>query len=100
MISQNLLIVLAAAPLVGALIAGLLRNRIGRVGAAGIAITQGSAATTIQGAPDTARPTRRPLACSMPPPMATAATKAMAAISSADAASIVAFDSGVLRNTQ
>jgi NADH-quinone oxidoreductase subunit L len=30
--------VLAAAPLVGALIAGLLRNRIGRVGAAGIAI--------------------------------------------------------------
>ncbi|HVX05387.1 MAG TPA: NADH-quinone oxidoreductase subunit L [Rhodanobacteraceae bacterium] len=38
MISQNLLIVLAAAPLVGALIAGLLRNRIGRVGAAGIAI--------------------------------------------------------------
>ncbi|HWG65794.1 MAG TPA: NADH-quinone oxidoreductase subunit L [Rhodanobacteraceae bacterium] len=38
MISQNLLIVLAAAPLVGALIAGLLRNQIGRAGSAGIAI--------------------------------------------------------------
>ena len=38
MISQNLLIVLAAAPLVGALIAGLLRNQIGRAGAAGVAI--------------------------------------------------------------
>jgi len=37
-ISQNLLIVLAAAPLVGALIAGLLRNQIGRAGSAGIAI--------------------------------------------------------------
>ncbi len=38
MISQNLLIVLVGAPLIGALIAGLLRNRIGRAGAAGIAI--------------------------------------------------------------
>ena len=38
MISQNLLIVLAAAPLAGALIAGLLRNQIGRAGSAGIAI--------------------------------------------------------------
>ena len=38
MISQNLLIVLAIAPLVGALIAGLLRNQVGRAGAAGIAI--------------------------------------------------------------
>ena len=38
MISQNLLIVLAMAPLVGALIAGLLRNQVGRAGAAGIAI--------------------------------------------------------------
>jgi NADH-quinone oxidoreductase subunit L len=37
-ISQNLLIVLAAAPLVGALIAGLLRNQIGRAGSASIAI--------------------------------------------------------------
>jgi NADH-quinone oxidoreductase subunit L len=37
-ISQNLLIVLAAAPLAGALIAGLLRNQIGRAGSAGIAI--------------------------------------------------------------
>jgi len=37
-ISQNLLIVLAMAPLVGALIAGLLRNQVGRAGAAGIAI--------------------------------------------------------------
>ncbi len=38
MISQNLLIVLVGAPLVGALIAGLLRNKIGRAGAAGVAI--------------------------------------------------------------
>ena len=38
MISQNLLIVLAIAPLVGALVAGLLRNQVGRAGAAGIAI--------------------------------------------------------------
>ncbi|MGH8146101.1 MAG: NADH-quinone oxidoreductase subunit L [Rhodanobacteraceae bacterium] len=38
MISQTLLIVLAAAPLVGALIAGLARNQIGRAGAAAIAI--------------------------------------------------------------
>ena len=38
MISQNLLIVLAIAPLVGALIAGLLRNQVGRAGAVGIAI--------------------------------------------------------------
>ncbi len=38
MISQNLLIVLAIAPLAGALIAGLLRNQVGRAGAAGIAI--------------------------------------------------------------
>ncbi len=38
MISQNLLIVLVGAPLLGALIAGLLRNQIGRAGAAGIAI--------------------------------------------------------------
>jgi NADH-quinone oxidoreductase subunit L len=37
-ISQNLLIVLVGAPLIGALIAGLLRNQIGRAGAAGIAI--------------------------------------------------------------
>ncbi|HEX7370943.1 MAG TPA: NADH-quinone oxidoreductase subunit L, partial [Rhodanobacteraceae bacterium] len=38
MISQNLLIVLAAAPLVGALIAGLGRKQVGRAGAASIAI--------------------------------------------------------------
>ncbi|ODU93790.1 MAG: NADH-quinone oxidoreductase subunit L [Lysobacterales bacterium 66-474] len=38
MISQNLLIVLAAAPLVGALIAGLGRKQVGRAGAAAIAI--------------------------------------------------------------
>ena len=38
MISQNLLIVLAIAPLAGALLAGLLRNQVGRAGAAGIAI--------------------------------------------------------------
>jgi len=37
-ISQNLLIVLAAAPLVGALIAGLGRKQVGRAGAAAIAI--------------------------------------------------------------
>jgi NADH-quinone oxidoreductase subunit L len=37
-ISQNLLMVLTAAPLVGALIAGLLRNRIGRAGSAAVAI--------------------------------------------------------------
>jgi NADH-quinone oxidoreductase subunit L len=37
-ISQNLLIVLAGAPLVGALIAGLARKQVGRAGAAGIAI--------------------------------------------------------------
>jgi NADH-quinone oxidoreductase subunit L len=37
-ISQNLLIVLAIAPLVGALIAGLARNQVGRAGAAAIAI--------------------------------------------------------------
>ncbi|HJP98019.1 MAG TPA: NADH-quinone oxidoreductase subunit L [Rhodanobacteraceae bacterium] len=38
MISETLLIVLAAAPLVGALIAGLARNQVGRAGAAAIAI--------------------------------------------------------------
>ncbi|HEX5961821.1 MAG TPA: NADH-quinone oxidoreductase subunit L [Rhodanobacteraceae bacterium] len=38
MISQNLLIVLAGAPLVGALIAGLARKQVGRAGAAAIAI--------------------------------------------------------------
>ncbi len=37
MISQNLLIVLAAAPLAGALIAGLGRKQVGRAGAAAIA---------------------------------------------------------------
>jgi NADH-quinone oxidoreductase subunit L len=37
-ISQNLLIVLVGAPLIGALIAGLMRNQNGRAGAAGIAI--------------------------------------------------------------
>jgi NADH-quinone oxidoreductase subunit L len=37
-ISQNVLMVLTAAPLVGALIAGLLRNRIGRAGSAAVAI--------------------------------------------------------------
>ncbi|MBS0381456.1 MAG: NADH-quinone oxidoreductase subunit L [Proteobacteria bacterium] len=38
MISQTLLVVLAAAPLVGALIAGLGRKQVGRAGAAAIAI--------------------------------------------------------------
>jgi NADH-quinone oxidoreductase subunit L len=38
MISQNLLIVLAFAPLVGSLIAGLARAQVGRAGAAAIAI--------------------------------------------------------------
>ncbi|MGH8153626.1 MAG: NADH-quinone oxidoreductase subunit L [Rhodanobacteraceae bacterium] len=38
MISQTVLIVLIAAPLAGALIGGLARNQIGRVGAAGVAI--------------------------------------------------------------
>ncbi|TAM96836.1 MAG: NADH-quinone oxidoreductase subunit L [Rhodanobacteraceae bacterium] len=38
MISQNLLIVLAGAPLVGALVAGLARKQVGRAGAAAIAI--------------------------------------------------------------
>ncbi len=38
MISQTALIVLTGAPLAGALIAGLLRNRIGRAGSAAVAI--------------------------------------------------------------
>ena len=38
MIDKNILLTIVLAPLFGALVAGLFRRRVGRVGAAGVAI--------------------------------------------------------------